>query len=255
VAVSVKDVGVALRTAEPASEGVARQIDLDSPSILLVEDGVSELSYALEMEGFLVSTAADGLSALELAAENSFDLVLLDLRLPKLSGFEVCRRLRMMSTVRIVIFSGSDAEADRVRSLEMGADDFLTKPLSVTELTARIRAMLRRRDLDRGGQGTLRRVGGLTIDLARHEVRVDGDYVPTTRSELKILALLSEAPGRAYSRTEIMQELWQSDHVGDQRACDIHIQKLRRKIEADPAYPTRLLTVRGFGYKLVSDRV
>jgi len=254
VAVSLRDYGDTKSSAEPVGD-VVSDVASDSPSILLVEDPVSDFSYALEMEGFVVSTAADGVTALELAAENSFDLVVLELRLPRLSGFEVCRRLRLMSTVRIVIFSSSQAEADRVRSLEMGADDFLTKPLSVTELAVRIRAMLRRRDLDRGGPGAVRRVGGLTIDLTRHEVKLDGIVVPTTRSELKILALLSETPGRAYSRMEIMQELWQSDYVGDQRACDIHIQKLRRKIETDPVYPRRILTVRGYGYKLASDRV
>jgi len=224
--------------------------ETDRPSVLLVESELSELNYALDIEGFLVSTATDGPAALQLAAENAFDLVLLDLRLPKLSGFEVCRRLRLISTVRIVIYSDSTAEADRVRSLEMGADDFLTRPLSVTELTARIRAMLRRRDLDRRGQGAVRRVGPITVDLTRHEVRLDGNIVPTTPSEFKIMALLSEAPGRAYSRTEIMQELWQSDYVGDQRACDIHIQKLRRKLDRDPAHNSRIVTVRGYGYKI-----
>jgi DNA-binding response OmpR family regulator len=251
VAISASAVGI--RQTDQATNDVSRFAnDAECPSILLVEENVSELSYALETEGFAVSTATDGVSALELATNNSFDLVLLELRLPKLSGFEVCRRLRAMSAVRIVVFSTSAAEADRVRSLEMGADDFLMKPLSVTELTARIRAMLRRRDFDRNSQGAVRRVGSLRIDLTRHEVRVDDEVVAVTPSEFKILALLSEAPGRAYSRTEIMKELWQSDYVGDQRACDIHIQKLRRKIETSPAFPQRILTVRGYGYKLAA---
>jgi DNA-binding response OmpR family regulator len=215
-----------------------------------VEGVESGLGYALETEGFAVSTAADGVAAVELAAENSFDLVLLELGLPKLSGFEVCRRIRLLSSVRIVILSAAGGEVDRVRSLEMGADDFLGKPISATELTARIRAMLRRRELDQGGQGAVRRVGGLTIDLGRHEVKLAGELVQTTRSEFKLLALLSEAPGRAYSRTEIMRELWQSDYVGDARSCDLHITNLRRKLEADPAFPQRILTVRGYGYKL-----
>ena len=222
-------------------------------SILLVEDTPSEataLTHALENEGFAVQAVMDGVAAVEVAAAGCFDLVLLDLRLPKLSGFEVCRRIRSTSDVRIIVLSASDAEADRVRSLELGADDFLTKPLSVTELSARIRAALRRRDLDRDGRAVVRTIGAVTIDLTRHEITLDGVLIRTTPSEFKLLALLSDEPGRVYTRTEIVRELWESNFVGDRRSCDVHVTNLRRKLEPDPGSPMRIVTVRGVGYKL-----
>ena len=224
-------------------------------SILIVEDDeaiADAVSYALTSEGFSVETATDGEQALERARSHTYDLMVLDLRLPKVSGIEVCRTLRGESTIPILMLTAKDSELDRVVGLEVGADDYVTKPFSMAEPVSRVRALLRRRELDRSAQTPVTHVGALQIDLARHDVRVDGEQVRLTPSEFKVLALLSEQPDRVYSRREIMQHLWQSEYVGDQRACDIHVKNLRRKIEDDPVYPRRLLTVRGVGYKLVA---
>jgi two-component system response regulator RegX3 len=150
------------------------------------------------------------------------------------------------------MLTAKDAELDRVLGLELGADDYVTKPFSMAELVSRVRAILRRRDLDRSEAETaVREVGGVRIDLARHEVSVDGNPVRLTLSEFKVLALLSETPERVYTRKQVMQHLWESDYVGDEHACDVHVSNLRRKIERDPARPERVVTVRGVGYKLV----
>jgi two-component system, OmpR family, response regulator RegX3 len=171
--------------------------------------------------------------------------------MPRLSGLDVCRKLRAES-VPIVMLTAKDAEVDRVLGLELGADDYVTKPFSTAELVSRLRAILRRRDLDRAaGAGAVREVGGLRLDLARHEVTVEGRPVRLTRSEFKVLALLAEEPERVVTRRQVMQHLWESDYVGDEHACDVHVSNLRRKIEGDPAHPERLVTVRGVGYKLV----
>jgi two-component system response regulator RegX3 len=148
------------------------------------------------------------------------------------------------------MLTARDSEVDRVVGLEAGADDYVTKPFSMTELVSRVRAILRRRDLDRRGLGAIT-VGGLALDPQRHRVVVDGRPVEMTPSEFVVLALLASAPERVFSRREIMQRLWDSQYVGDQRACDVHVSNLRRKIERDPKSPERLLTVRGAGYKLV----
>ncbi|MEP6978899.1 MAG: response regulator transcription factor, partial [Thermoleophilia bacterium] len=200
-----------------------------------------------------VSDAADGEEALEVARSNGFDVLILDLMLPKLSGVEVCRRLRAESDVPILLLTAKDAEVDRVLGLEAGADDYVTKPFSMAELVSRVRAILRRRQLDRSATaGVVYRVGGLTLDLVRYGAQVEGRAVNLTRSEFKLLALLAAEPERVFSRREIMQHLWESSYVGDQRACDIHVSNIRRKIERDPARPERLLTVRGVGYRLVA---
>jgi DNA-binding response OmpR family regulator len=141
---------------------------------------------------------------------------------------------------------------DRVLGLEIGADDYIAKPFSEVELLGRVRAILRRRELDRQGDSTLRRLGGLSVDIAKHEVLADGESVVLTPSEHTLLALLAQEPGRVFTRREIMQHLWQSTYVGDERACDAHVSNLRRKIERDPSRPERIVTVPGFGYKLVA---
>ena len=164
----------------------------------------------------------------------------------------MCRRARASSDVPIIVLTARDAEVDRVLGLESGADDYVTKPFSMAELVSRVRALLRRRELDRAAQTPVTHVGSLQIDLARHDVRVDGKQVRLTPSEFKVLALLSEQPDRVYSRREIMQHLWQSSYVGDERACDAHVSTLRGKIERDPPHPERIITVPGFGYKLVA---
>jgi two-component system response regulator RegX3 len=151
------------------------------------------------------------------------------------------------------MLTARDAEADRILGLEIGADDYVTKPFSTAELLSRVRAILRRRDLDRANGGvTVRRLGGLQIDLGRHEVLVDGERVHLTLSEFKVLALLAEQPESVISRRQLMQHLWASEHVGDEHACEVHISNLRRKIERDASRPERLVTVRGMGYKLIA---
>jgi len=224
--------------------------------ILVVDDEAAireTVGYALRGEGYDVSDAADGEEALEAARSNGFDVLILDLMLPKLSGVEVCRRLRAESDVPILLLTAKDAEVDRVLGLEAGADDYVTKPFSMAELVSRVRAILRRRELDRSSSGALvYRVGGLTLDLVRYGAQIERRAVNLTRSEFKLLALLAAEPERVFSRREIMQHLWESSYVGDQRACDIHVSNIRKKIERDPARPERLLTVRGVGYRLVA---
>ena len=222
--------------------------------ILVVDDEPAlrdTVGYALRQEGFEVEVREDGGSGLEAALANSFDLVILDLMLPGLPGTEVCRRLRAQSAIPIVMLTAKGAEVDRVLGLEIGADDYVTKPFSMAELIGRVRAILRRRELDRSGGGRVLRVGGLELDSSRHTVTRDGEAVSLTPSEFRLLDLLAGEPERVFSRREIMQHLWESAYVGDQRACDIHISNLRRKLEDDPANPRRIVTVRGVGYKLV----
>jgi DNA-binding response OmpR family regulator len=224
-------------------------------SILLVDDdpGVLDVvAFMFRREGFDVDEERDGTSALEKARSQAYDIVILDIMLPGTSGTDICRALRAESDVPILMLTARDAEIDRVLGLELGADDYVTKPFSTAELLSRVRAILRRRDLDRvTGNSTVRRLGGLQIDLGRHEVVVDGDRVHLTLSEFKVLSLLAEQPERIVSRRELMQHLWASEHVGDEHACEVHISNLRRKIEKDPTQPERLVTVRGMGYKLV----
>jgi two-component system response regulator RegX3 len=223
-------------------------------TVLVVDDdpGVLDVvAFTLRREGFDVDEETDGERALEAARTRAYDIVILDVMLPQLSGTEVCRALRAESDVPIVMLTARDAERDRVLGLDVGADDYVTKPFSSAELLSRVRAILRRRELDRANGGASIRLGGLHLDLVRHEVTVDGDPVRLTLSEFKVLSLLAEQPERVVSRRELMQHLWASDHVGDEHACEVHVSNLRRKIEVDPARPQRLVTVRGMGYKLV----
>ena len=224
-----------------------------STRVLLVEDEPAirrSVSYALRGEGFDVETVADGESAVETGA--GFDVVILDLMLPRMPGTEVLRQLRAVSPVPIIVLTARDSELDRVLGLELGADDYVTKPFSLAELASRVRAILRRRELDRVGTGSVREVGGLRIDLVSHEVLVDDRSVYLTPSQFKVLALLAQVPGRVVARREIMQHLWDSSHVGDEHACDVHVSNLRHKIEGERSRPRRIVTVRGAGYKLVA---
>ena len=226
-----------------------------SPRILVVEDEpalADAVGYALRGDGHEVEAVGDGESALSAAAAQPFDLLVLDLMLPGVSGIEVCRRLRGESAIPILMLTARDTEVDRVLGLEAGADDYVTKPFSMSELLARVRAILRRRELDAHEAHPTRDIGALHLDLERYEAAVDGNPVQLTQSELKLLALLSRDPGRVYSRREIMQHLWESEYIGDARAADLHISNIRRKIERDAENPERLLTVRGAGYKLVA---
>jgi two-component system response regulator RegX3 len=223
--------------------------------VLVVDDEpalLDAVGYALRSEGFEVETATDGENALQTLNDDSIGLVVLDIMLPRLSGIEVCRRMREASDVPIILLSARDAEVDRVLGLESGADDYVTKPFSMPELLSRVRAVLRRRELDlAAGGSSVKRIGRLEIDPVRHTVRAEGELVRLTPSEFKLLALLAGEPERVFSRREIMQHLWDSSYVGDQRACDIHMSNLRRKLERDPESPQQLITVRGVGYKLV----
>ncbi len=227
-----------------------------SPRVLVVDDErdiLEPVLYALEQEGFEVHTLGDGLEALEAARADPYDVIVLDIMLPGMSGIDVCRTLRGESDVPIVMLTARDAEVDRVLGLELGADDYVTKPFSTAELVSRIRAILRRRELDRQTHPRSDlTVGGVTIDLGRHLVSVDGQEVDLTRSEFRLLLLLAEAPEQVFTRDQIMEHLWQTPYVGDTRACDAHISNLRRKIERDPTHPERIVTVREVGYKLVA---
>jgi DNA-binding response OmpR family regulator len=226
-----------------------------SPRILLADDEpdiVAPVSYALRSEGFEVDAVGDGDEALAAARAVDYDLVVLDVMMPGLQGTEVCRRLRAESIVPIIMLTAKDAEVDRVLGLELGADDYVTKPFSTRELASRIRAVLRRRDLERESVGgSLVRAGDVEIDFTAHRVAVAGEDVRLTPSEFKVLALLAREPNRVFSRWQIMEHLWEATYVGTARAADVHVANLRRKIETDPARPQRIVTVREAGYKLV----
>jgi two-component system response regulator RegX3 len=235
--------------------------------ILLVEDEESyrdPLTYQLEREGFDVVTAATGPEALEKFAELGADLVLLDLMLPGLPGTEVCRRLRLVSDVPVIMLTAKDDEIDKVVGLELGADDYVTKPYSSRELLARVRAVLRRRetvvaatsasgapdDLD---DDELLVAGPVRLDVERHTVRVRDELVAFPLKEFELLELLLRNAGRVLTRGQLIDRIWGSDYVGDTKTLDVHVKRVRAKIEVDPGNPTLLLTVRGLGYKLTDD--
>jgi DNA-binding response OmpR family regulator len=226
-----------------------------SSRILLADDEqdlLDPVAYALRTHGFEVTTVTDGRAAIEAARSGDFDLLVCDVLMPGALGTDVCRTLRAEGDLPIILLTAKDAEVDRVLGLELGADDYITKPFSSAELVSRVRALLRRRELDRnGGTGATRELGGLRIDYARHVVEIRGDAVSLTPSEFHLLTMLAESPEQVFSRTQIMEELWQAPHVGDARACDVHISNLRRKLERDPSHPELIVTVREFGYKLV----
>jgi two-component system, OmpR family, response regulator RegX3 len=226
--------------------------------ILVVEDEESyrdPLSYLLRKEGYEVSVAATGPDALDEFERGGADLVLLDLMLPGLSGTEVCLRLRQRSAVPIIMLTAKDTEVDKVVGLELGADDYVTKPYSSRELLARVRAVLRRRGdqaLDDDEDHVLE-LGGLRLDVDRHVVDVDGERVAFPLKEFELLELLMRNAGRVLTRRQIIDRVWGSDYVGDTKTLDVHVKRVRAKIERDPSVPERLLTVRGLGYKLADD--
>jgi len=217
------------------------------------QDILDTVGYGLRAEGYEVDSVTDGEAALRAAQNQPYDLVLLDVLMPKLTGTEVCRRLRADSIVPILMLTAKDAELDLVLGLEVGADDYVTKPFSVAELVGRVHAILRRCDFERSAVGAaVRRIGSLEIDLARYRVALDGRQIALTPSELKLLVFLAERPEQVYSRSQIMEHLWESSYVGDARACDVHIYNLRQKLETDPSRPERIVTVREVGYKLAT---
>jgi DNA-binding response OmpR family regulator len=207
------------------------------------------VAYALKVEGLKVRTYDTGSGALDATRDRSFDLAILDVVLPDISGLEVCRRIRASGGLPVMLLTAQDTEADLVLGFEAGADDYVKKPFSMTELVIRVRAMLRRQELDRSLVQRAVTVGDVTIDLARHEAMVDGVNIRLTPTELRLLTLLAYED-RAFSRREILEHVWETVFVPDERSCDVHVANLRRKLEDDPANPKRVLTVRGVGYRL-----
>jgi DNA-binding response OmpR family regulator len=223
--------------------------------ILVVEDepAIAEaVSYALREAGYEVDCADDGGEAIDAARRVGYDLMVLDLLLPGTSGVDVCKTLRGESDLPIVMLTARDTEDDRVTGLDIGADDYITKPFSILELVSRVRALLRRRELDRARTSNVVKVGGLQLDMSRYAATIDGAPLRLTSSEFRLVQLLASEPGRVFTRDELVRHLWQSEFVGDRRAIDVHISNLRRKLEADARHPRRLLTVRGVGYRLVA---
>ncbi|MBO1752961.1 response regulator transcription factor [Actinotalea sp. BY-33] len=223
--------------------------------ILVVEDEESyrdPLSYLLRREGYEVGVAATGPEAVAEFDRAGADLVLLDLMLPGMSGTEVCRELRRRSDVPVIMLTAKDGEIDKVVGLELGADDYVTKPYSSRELLARVRAVLRRRGeaTEAPEDETVIEVGGLRLDVDRHTVEVDGNPTAFPLKEFELLELLMRNAGRVLTRGQLIDRVWGSDYVGDTKTLDVHVKRIRAKVEQDPAAPSRVLTVRGLGYKL-----
>jgi two-component system response regulator RegX3 len=221
--------------------------------VLVVEDEESfsdALSYMLRREGFEVAVAATGPDALTEFDRSGADLVLLDLMLPGLSGTEVCRTLRQRSSVPVIMLTARDSEIDKVVGLELGADDYVTKPFSSRELVARIRAVLRRRVAAAESEAVASlEAGPVRMDIERHVVSVNGGPVPMPLKEFDLLELLLRNAGRVLTRGQLIDRVWGADYVGDTKTLDVHVKRLRAKIEPDPANPRHLVTVRGLGYK------
>ena len=233
-----------------------------STTVLVVEDEeafIDALTVGLRREGFVIEVARDGAEALDRFEEIAPDLVLLDVMLPTVSGVDVCRELRRRTDVPIIMVTAKSAEIDTVVGLEVGADDYVTKPYRLRELVARMRAVLRRRQ----GVGDSRaedahddvvRVGDIELDTASHEVRVRDEVVNLPLKEFELLSILMENAGRVLERSTLIDRVWGSDYVGDTKTLDVHVKRLRSKIEEDPSTPSRIVTIRGLGYKFALDR-
>ena len=227
------------------------------PKVMVVDDEESLLEairYALSREGMEVVTAADGGEALRDFEAERPDLVVLDLMLPTLNGWDVCRRIRATSQVPILMLTARDAEVDRVVGLEMGADDYVTKPFSLRELVARVRALLRRAGTATDGPrpAAVLEAGGVRLDTERHEVSVRGAQVSLPLKEFELLEILLANAGRVLPRETLIDRVWGADYVGDTKTLDVHIKRLRTKVEEDPSTPSRIVTIRGLGYKYES---
>jgi DNA-binding response OmpR family regulator len=223
--------------------------------ILVVEDDrnlLDTLKYNLKREGYNAVTAMDGAEALDVARREKPDLIILDIMLPKLSGFEVCRILRKEMTIPILMLTAKDEEIDKIVGLEIGADDYMTKPFSMRELLARLGAVLRRTEMavqSAAGEKVLR-VGDLEIDIARHQASLKGTVLELSPKEFDLLVFLARNKGFVFGRDQLLEKVWGYDFAGDTRTVDVHIRWLRQKIERDPAKPEHLVTIRGGGYKL-----
>ena len=227
------------------------------PQILVVDDEPvfrDTLAFNLRRDGFEVATAGDGIAAVEAFNSVSPDLILLDLMLPGISGIEVCKRVRESSSVPIIMVTAKDDEIDKVVGLEVGADDYLTKPYSYRELLARIRAVLRRSvpEAPSAEPSEMLRVGRIEMDTEAHEVRVNGKEIQMPLREFELLELFLNNPDRVLTRNQILDRIWGLNYIGDTKTLDVHVKRIRSKIEEDPSRPTALITVRGLGYKLVS---
>lgn len=227
--------------------------------VLIVEDDrtlLSVLEYNLAKEGYTVSAASDGVEALDIARRDRPDLIILDIMLPRMSGFEVCRILRKDTTVPILMLTARGDETDKVVGLDLGADDYMTKPFSMRELLARARAMLRRSEMHAPkASGEVFQVGDLEVDVARHTVTKSGSLLTLAPIEFELLAFLVRNKGIVFSRQQLLEKIWGYDFLGDTRTVDVHVRWLREKIEDDPGKPKRLVTVRGIGYKLEGSSV
>ena len=225
--------------------------------VLVVEDEenlLAALKYNLEREGYAVTTAVDGPQGLDSARAVNHDLVILDIMLPGLDGLEVCRAIRRESAVPIIMLTAKAEEVDRIVGLELGADDYVTKPFSMRELMARAKAMLRRSRMGQDGQDgpaapeTIR-AGDLVVDMTAHTAVLGDRALELKPREFELLALLMNNRGRAFTRDQLLQRLWGQDYVGDSRTVDVHVRWLREKIEAEPGKPKRIITIRGVGYR------
>jgi len=223
--------------------------------ILIVEDELSfseALAFLLGKEGFEVTVAEDGQQAVDKFNKDGADLILLDLMIPIISGIEVCRTIRTTSQVPIIMLTAKDAEIDKVVGLELGADDYVTKPYSSRELIARIKAVLRRGSNDDSldGENGVHLVGGIKLDIGKHQVTINGEKVSLPLKEFELLEFLMRNAGRVLTRSQIIDRVWGGDYYGDTKTLDVHIKRLRSKIEVDPANPVLIQTIRGLGYKL-----
>ncbi len=222
------------------------------PKILLVEDEQAlreTLMFLLESEGYEVIEAEDGAAAISQFEKHGADLILLDLMLPKLSGKEVCKQIRLTSDIPVIMLTAKDTEIDKVIGFEIGADDYVTKPYSKTELLARMKAVLRRNGGPRAAENGVLEAGPVKMDIERHLVYFNGQKVAMPLKEFELLELLLENRNRVLTRGQIIDRVWGSNYFGDTKTLDVHIKRLRSKIEEDPARPAHLLTVRGLGYK------
>jgi len=229
-----------------------------TPRVLVVEDEraiLDAVTAYLEREGYWVTPVGDGAAALEQASRKAFDLIVLDLNLPKVPGEEVCRRIRDVSDVPIIMLTAKGAEEERIRGLEIGADDYLVKPFSPRELIARVRALLRRAHAESDPQRDRLDFVGLSIDLRSHRVYVDGNEVELTASEYKLLVTLARYPGRVYPRMELVEKVLGYDFEGYERAIDSHVKNLRAKLGDDPREPRFIQTVTGVGYRFEAAQI
>jgi two-component system, OmpR family, response regulator RegX3 len=238
---------------------VERETLPDAVSVLVIEDEesfVEALVVGLKREGFLVTVGRDGVEGLQLFDKVRPDLILLDLWLPKKTGIDVCREIRARSRVPIIMVTAKSSEIDTVVGLEVGADDYVTKPFRLRELVARMRAVMRRAPggAESEGIGDTIDVDGLSLDPERHEVHLHGDLVPLPLKEFELLELLMGNAGRVLTRETLIDRIWGPNYVGDTKTLDVHIKRLRAKVEDDPSRPARITTVRGLGYKFENPR-